>query len=83
MVSIVRETVNKLVIIENPLTKPVQFLPEHIVCDSDAISFNPTSFTIQAQSVIIFSIVFLNNRNLVSKFFIDHLLLEKKNVISL
>jgi len=55
MTSFVRETVNKLIIIENPLTKPVQFLPEHIVCDCDAISFNPTSFTIQAQSVFFLS----------------------------
>ena len=47
----VRESTNKLLRIDNPLSKPVQILPEHIVCDSDAITFNPTSFTIQPFSV--------------------------------
>ena len=54
----VRESITKLITIENPLSKPVQILPEHIVCDTDAITFNPTSFTIQPFSVINHSLGF-------------------------
>lgn len=51
LVSTVREATQKLLTIENPLSKPVQITPEQIVCDSDTITFNPPSFTIQPQSV--------------------------------
>ena len=52
-VSPVRETITKVITLENPLLKPVHILPEHLYTDNETIAFYPTSFTIEAQSVFI------------------------------
>lgn len=46
LVSIVRETVSKLITIENPLSTPVIIKPEYFTCETDVVNFNPKSFTI-------------------------------------
>ena len=50
MSSIVRDTQVKIITIENPLSKPVQFTKDHIVSDSDVVFFPMTNFTIPEKS---------------------------------
>jgi len=40
MTSVVRETFVKLVTIENPLSKQVTFVPEHLASESDVVYFS-------------------------------------------
>ena len=49
--SVVRETVNKIITIENPLNHAVEFKKENLACDNENITFNPSSFTIAPKSV--------------------------------
>lgn len=55
LVSVVRDTVSKIITIENPLNNPVTFKKEFLTADHDTITFNPMSFTILPKSVSIFS----------------------------
>ncbi len=48
----VRETVSKVITLENPMNQNVEIKKEMLFSDNDNISFNPTSFTIPAHSVI-------------------------------
>ena len=52
MTSVVRETTSKIITIENPLKKTVEFKKENIIFDNDSLSANPTIFSILPQSVI-------------------------------
>ena len=51
MSAIIRETVNRLITIINPLSTPIEIKKTMLTVDNDNISFNPSSFTIQANSV--------------------------------
>lgn len=51
MSAIIRETITKLVTVVNPLPNPVEIKKEMLVADNENITFNPTSFTINANSV--------------------------------
>ena len=42
MQAIVRETVTKLILVENPLDKPVDIKKEQLTVDNDNIMFNPS-----------------------------------------
>jgi len=56
--SIIRESVSKLITIENPLDKPVIVKKEQFSTDNDNISFLPSSFTIPEKSEFGFEVVF-------------------------
>jgi hypothetical protein len=51
MASVVRETVSKIITIENPLNKPIDIKKEMLLSDNENVSFNPNTFTIQSHSV--------------------------------
>ena len=52
LTSIVRETVAKIINIENPMDKAVEIKKEYLTTDSENISFNPPTFNIPKHSVI-------------------------------
>lgn len=58
MVSVVRETVSKLITIENPLNIPVIIKKENLISEHECLTFNPPSFTVQARSEAGFEVVF-------------------------
>jgi len=49
--NVVRETISKLITIENPLEKPVEIKRHMLVSSNDNVLFNPAAFTIPARSV--------------------------------
>ena len=53
LTSIVRDTVSKIITIENPLENAVEIKKEMLISDNENISFNPQSFSIPAHSVFI------------------------------
>jgi hypothetical protein len=53
MSAFIRETTSKLITIINPLSSPVQITKEMLTSDNDNITFNPPSFKIPSNSVLI------------------------------
>ena len=58
MVSIVRETISKLITIENPLSIPITIKKENLTAEHDSITFNPPTFIIPAKSEFGFEVLF-------------------------
>lgn len=58
LTSLVRETSNKLITLENPLSVPVQIKKEMILIESDVVYVSPNSFTIPAKSEFGFELIF-------------------------
>ena len=51
MSSYVRETISKVITIENPMAKPIEIKKENLISDNENIAFNPPTFTIPPHSV--------------------------------
>jgi len=52
MSAIIRETTTKLITVTNPLPTPIEIKKEMLISDNENVTFNPSSFTINANSVI-------------------------------
>ena len=50
MSSIVRETIMKIITIENPLSKAVQISKDNITCDNENITFQPHNIVVPEKS---------------------------------
>jgi hydrocephalus-inducing protein len=58
LTSMVRDSINKLITIENPLNNPVEIKKEMLTVDNDNIFFNPNQFTIPPKSEFGLEILF-------------------------
>ena len=58
MSSIVRETIMKIITIENPLSKAVQITKDNITCDNENIAFQPINFLVPEKSEFGLEVIF-------------------------
>ena len=58
MSSIVRETIMKIITIENPLSKAVQITNDNITCDNDNLAFQPINFLVPEKSEFGLEVIF-------------------------